>query len=114
MAELKKEKQLADKNKNFDIKLSEGLVCEAQREAFLNNDMDKFMGLYSELKLSDSGSSAVPTVTIITKENVEDHVLKLASERAQEQNLPLDISIGNILSENKELADKYHGILSEA
>ena len=112
MAEIKKAKELEEKNKAFDEKMSEGVVCEAQREAFIAGDMDKFVSLFSELKLSEKGNTSSPKVEAVTKENVEDKVIQLAQEKSKKEGIPLDISIGNVLSENPDLKQKYNDILS--
>ena len=112
MAEIKKTKELEEKNKAFDVKMSEGVVCEAQREAFISGDMDKFVALFSELKLSEKGNMSSPKAEAVTIENVEDKVIQLAQEKSKKEGMPLDISIGNVLSENPDLREKYNDILS--
>lgn len=56
------EKKTAEKNLSFDKKLSEGTVCEAQREHYLSNDMEKFMSAAQKpLNLDEQGSGEAPT-----------------------------------------------------
>ena len=56
------EKKNSEKNASFDKKLSEGTVCEAQREHYLSGDMDKFMGASQKpLNLDEQGSGQAPT-----------------------------------------------------
>jgi len=109
LAEMEKEKVLAEKNKAFDQKLSEGLVVEAQRNPFIDGDMDKFLSLQHEIKLSESGSSAKPAAPI-GKEDFEEKVIELAEKRAKKENINLDIAIGIELKENKELMKHYNSI----
>src|SRR5690606_19830173 len=42
LSEVKAKLDLSEKNGNFNVLLSEGKVVEAQRQAFLSNDMIKF------------------------------------------------------------------------
>ena len=109
LAELEREKVLAEKNKNFDKKLSEGLVVEAQRTPFIEGDMDKFLSLQHEIKLSESGSSKPPEAKL-SKENFEDEILKLAHKRSQEDKIDLDVAIGIELRENKDVMTHYNSI----
>lgn len=108
LAELKKEKELAEKNLAFDKKLSEGLVVEAQRQSFIENDMEKFLSLQSEIKMSESGSSGQGQP--LTKENFEDRILKLAEERSKKENIALDVAIGIELGENEQ-SEKFYNAL---
>jgi len=109
LAEIQKEKELAEKNKSFDEKLSEGLVVEAQRTPYLEGDMEKFLSLQHEIKLSESGNSANPEVKM-SKENFEEEILKLAEKRVKNENLDLDVAIGIELRENKEMMKHYNSI----
>jgi phage I-like protein len=109
LAEMKKDKVLDEKNQAFDQKLSEGLVVEAQRTPFIDGDMDKFLSLQHEIKLSEAGNSATMT-NAITKENFEEKIIELAEKRSKENSIPLDIAIGIELKENKEIMKHYNSI----
>ena len=107
LAELKKEKELMEKNQAFDKKLSEGVVVEAQRQAFIDKDMDKFLSLQSEIKLSETGSNVIPKESKLTKENFEDKIIELAEKRSKEENIALDVAIGIELKKNNVGKDLY-------
>ena len=108
LAELKKEKELMEKNLAFDKKLSEGVVVEAQRQAFIDKDMDKFLSLQADIKLSESGSNMAPKDSKkLTKENFEEKIIELAEKRAKEENISLDIAISDELRNHKESKDLY-------
>jgi phage I-like protein len=109
LAEMEKEKVLVEKNKAFDLKLSEGLVVEAQRTPFIDGDMDKFLSLQHEIKLSESGNSGTINETI-SKENFEEKIIALAEKRSEENKIPLDVAIGIELNENKEIMKHYNSI----
>jgi hypothetical protein len=109
LAEMKKEKVLVEKNKAFDLKLSEGLVVEAQRSPFIDGDMDKFLNLQHEIKLSESGNSGTIN-NAISKENFEEKIIALAEKRSEENKIPLDVAIGIELNENKEIMKHYNSI----
>lgn len=106
---MEEEKALSEKNKKFDAKLSEGLVVEAQRQAFIDDDMEKFISLQAEIKLSESGSTQEPKIEKI--EDVEDHVIKLSEELASKENISMDKAISRVLLENPKLNDKYNAIV---
>jgi phage I-like protein len=108
LAELEKEKELMEKNLAFDKKLSEGVVVEAQRQAFIDKDMDKFLSLQADIKLSESGSNIVPKDSKkLTKDNFEEKIIELAEKRAKEENISLDIAISDELRNHKESKDLY-------
>ena len=107
LAELKKQKELMEKNQSFDKKLSEGVVVEAQRQAFIDNDMDLFLSLQSEIKLSETGNNVVPKESKLTKENFEDTIIKLAEERAQKEKISLDVAIAKELKDHTETKELY-------
>ena len=109
LAEMEKEKELGEKNKAFDKKLSEGLVVEAQRNPFIENDMEKFLSLQHEIKLSETGTSKEPE-SKMNKENFEAKVIALAEKKAKEEKLPIDEAIGKVLKENIEIEKLYNSI----
>jgi len=107
LAELKKEKELMEKNQSFDKKLSEGVVVEAQRKAFIDNDMDLFLSLQSEIKLSESGNNVIPKESKLTKDTFEDEIIKLAEERSEKESISLDIAISEELKKHQETKKLY-------
>ncbi len=107
LAGLQKEKETAEKKAQFDKKLSEGVVVEAQREAFMAGDMAKFMELAQPVKLSEAGHGQNPPARSGDK-SAEDEVLELA-EKAVTEKRAKDVveGISLVLSENKELRTRY-------
>jgi hypothetical protein len=101
-----KEKVLADKKEAFELMLKEGKVVAAQKESYLSGDMVKFTELAMPIKLTEKGGAGYP------KEDgdlsVEQEVLNKASALLSEKKVK-DISQGirTVLSESKELNDKY-------
>jgi hypothetical protein len=80
MAEKKKAdeaKMLAEKTSQFNVLLSEGKACAAQKEAFLKGDMDNFVKLSQPLNMKASGSSSSATV----EEADAAAIIKLAEEK---------------------------------
>jgi phage I-like protein len=82
-AELEKDKEklLAEKVKaeregKFNVMLTEGKACVAQKDAFLLGDMDKFISLAEPINLGGKGSSAGAG-----GDNQEDKILKLAEDK---------------------------------
>ena len=78
MAEKKKAEdaqKLAEKEKEFNVLLSEGKACAAQKDAFLKNDMPAFIKLAQPINLKAAGSSD-------SKDEVvdSDAIIKLAEE----------------------------------
>ncbi len=49
--------KLAEKEKAFNVMLSEGKACAAQKEAYIAGDMDKFVQLAQPLNTKGSGST---------------------------------------------------------
>ncbi len=104
---LEADKKTAEKKTQFDTKLSEGKVVEAQREAFMSGDMAKFMELAQPVKLSETGHGAPPAAPAKPKD-AADEVIELA-EKAVAEKRATDVvaGISLVLSENKELAKRY-------
>lgn len=88
-----------EKKAEFDVKLSEGKVCEAQREAFMKNDIAKFMENAQEIKLTETGSKDNKD-----PENNDEKIDKMAIA-LQEKNNDLDYgdAVSLVLSENPGL-----------
>lgn len=55
---VEEEKKLAEKTAKFNLMLSEGKACAAQKDAFLKGDMDKFLELAEKPNLNGSGSGS--------------------------------------------------------
>ncbi len=101
-----KARLLSEKKAKFDKKLSEGLVVEAQRDAFMNDNMEEFMEKAVKVQNSTSGNgdSGAPANT---GKSAQDQVLELAEKKVKEDKIQLSEAIGKVLSENKELNEKY-------
>jgi hypothetical protein len=110
LAEIKKEKELMTKNQAFDKKLSEGVVVEAQRQAFIDNDMEKFLSLQADIKLSEKGNSQTPKSELFNESNYEDKIIELAEKRAKEENISIEVAISRELQLNPK-AEKFYNSL---
>jgi len=99
LEELKKENELLKKTNEFNKLFSEGKVVEAQREAFMNNDMVKFSENAASVKFNEVGNQGKVNDDS-TKEDVEDKIIKLAEEKKT--------TFSKILAENPDLAKEYN------
>lgn len=102
----------AEKTSKFDKLLSEGKVVEAQREAFMKDDMVKFSELSAPVKTSAKGSGEEPPPANDPKDasEAQDQILKLAEEKVKAggaKDMPQAISL--VLSEKPELKKKVYG-----
>jgi phage I-like protein len=71
--------EAAEKEKEFNVLLTEGKACAAQKDAFIKGNMTEFIKLAQPLNLKGSGSSLTPEPT-----DREAKVLKLAEEKMKE------------------------------
>jgi phage I-like protein len=84
-------KQMAEKETKFNVLLSEGKACVAQKDAFMKNDMEAFVKLSQPLNMNGKGSSANDNAS----GDREDRVLKLAEEKCKaDPKLKLTDAIG--------------------
>lgn len=106
-----KEKKLAEKTTKFNKMLSEGKANEAQREAFMSEDMEKFAELakatnqgkgHSGDGKGGDGKELDPTKT------AAEQIFALAEGIVKDRKVSYDNAISIALSENKELSEKYH------
>lgn len=75
-------KQMAERAGQFTVLLSEGKACAAQKDAFMSNDMTKFIKLAQPVNLKSAGSGAGAGEG--TGEGTRDErVLKLAEEKVK-------------------------------
>lgn len=108
VAALESDKETAAKKAQFDTKLSEGVVVEAQRAAFMSGDMTKFMELAQPVKLSDKGHGVTPPPAPAKAKDAADEVIELAEKAVAEKRAPDVVAgISLVLSENAELAKRY-------
>lgn len=78
MAKSQAAAQLAEKEKQFNILLSEGKAVAAQKEAFMGNKMDEFIKLAQPVNLKANGSSSSGDPTADADAQA---VIKLAEEK---------------------------------
>lgn len=117
---VEQDKKDAVKKGEFDTMLSEGKAVEAQRDAFMKDDMAEFVknaAKPGDLNLSEKGNGKTgnDVVTDEYKDSdtpAQDEVIALAEKKVSETvNLSEATSI--VLSENKELAEKYNKEVNE-
>lgn len=70
-------KVLAEKESAFNVLLSEGKACAAQKDAFIKGDMAEFVKLSEPVNLKASGSST--STTVVEADAVA--IIKLAEEK---------------------------------
>lgn len=109
---MEKEKKLSETKAVFDKLLSEGKVCEAQRESYIAGDVVKFSELAKPVKLEAVGSGvpAPATVSITSKTDAEDKVIELAEKRVKAGEFKsMDEAISRILRDDSELRKLVEG-----
>ena len=104
VTQAQQEKAMAEKTTLFNKMMSEGKAVEAQREAFMGNDVIKFTELSQPVN-SGVGSSNPDTTKKF--DSAQDEVLELARKMSNEKKLSLHVSIGEVLASRKDLAEKY-------
>lgn len=112
-AELAKYKE-KEKVQSFDLMLSEGKVVEAQREAFIANDMAEFAKNAQPIKLAETGGAGNKPEGEDLEKDAEVEIKQLAETAMKENdklNYPEAVSL--VLSENKALAQKYNKKFNE-
>lgn len=110
--EMEDKAELAEKNKKFDVLLSEGKACEAQRESYISGDIVKFSELASDVNLEAKGSEEDAPAGQEENENendAQDKLIELAEKLADEQNIPFENAVSVVLSENPKLRKAYEG-----
>lgn len=109
LAEYQAAKQCSEKKEAFAKLLCEGKVCKAQEEAYLSGDVQKFASLSATVKLSETGTAAPSEkMTVVTQADAELEIIRLAEKLIGEKKATSLIEAQRmVLSENKELADKY-------
>lgn len=75
---MSQEKVLAEKGAAFNVLLSEGKACVAQKDAFIKGDMTEFIKLAQPVNLRANGSGTSSTPATETDEKA---ILKLAEEK---------------------------------
>lgn len=86
----------------FDLMLTQGKVCEAQRKPFMDGDVLKMAELTQEIKLNTDGSNQKTEVD--EAGDAEDKVLNLAyGKMKDDKGLSIKDAIGFVLEEKPEL-----------
>jgi hypothetical protein len=109
MGELNKNKQLSEKKSRFDKMLSEGKAVEAQRDAYMKGDTDKFMELAQPVKLKAVGSGeGAGSGSGSDSDDPAAEIKKLAEGFVKEKKVK-SLSEGIIMArrENPELRKRY-------
>lgn len=111
------EKATAEKKATFDKMLSESKVCEAQRKAYMSDDMAKFSELTQSMNPKPAGSAGdgkgddknkTVGVTLKEGEDVEEKVIELADKMQKEdKDLSNGDAIGKVLVANPKLNEEY-------
>jgi len=97
------EKTQAQKESKFTIMLSEGKVCVAQKEAFMNNDMEEFAKNAQAMNLSEKGHGNTPKDD---GKDPSDKILELSNELVSTRKITLSEAIAIVRKENPELVKK--------
>ncbi len=111
--QLKADAVKAEKTAKFDEMLGKGIACEAQREAYLAGDLVKFTELAQPVKLAETnpnpGAPVKTEVEVKSGDEAITKVIELSQKRFNDMNksIPYDKVVGMVLSENKELREKY-------
>ncbi len=117
LAETKK--QLAEANKKlteqkkeseFNLLLSEGKVCAAQKPAYLSGDVVEFAKNQSPMKLGEVGHGGSGGGTD-KKKDFQDEIIEKSKAMAKEKSITLSEAQGIVLKEHKDLADKYKNLI---
>lgn len=101
--ELKEKIEMSEKTNEFNTLLSEEKACEAQREAFMKNDMIGFAKNAQPMKLSEMTNGSVEG----NDKDAEEQIMELAEKKVKEEKIALKDAIVLVLSENKDLAKQY-------
>jgi len=113
-----KEKKLSEKKAKFDEKLKAGVVCEAQRESFMADDMEKFLSLAQPVKTKTLSESEGAGAGGKDKdgEDAEAQIMKLAEVIAKDQKIDMGRAVSKALADpaNKALREKYENKFKNA
>lgn len=110
-AQLSEAKAKAEKGGKFDKMLSEGKAVEAQREAFMGDDMIKFAELAKPVNLKPAGTGAGGGTAVepTNKAEAETKIQEIAHKMLSEKKVSsLSEATRRALSENPTLAALYN------
>lgn len=100
------------RTEGFNKLLTEGRACEAQRESYMSGDMDAYAAAYVPVNLDEKGHGKGADKSV--KTDAQDEVLELANKLVASEKIGLDRAISRVLSERKDLNEKYIGETSVA
>lgn len=117
--ELAEAKEKEEKENKLNVLLSEGKISQAQKVKALELEKSAFTGFIQlaemnekVVKLAEEGSSSTPKVD--ANEDVQDKVMELAEKEIEKnKNLNFSDAVSIVLSENKELKEKYYKLGNE-
>lgn len=111
---VKEDTKLAEKKTEFDKMLSEKRAVEAQRDAFMKNDMTEFVknaAKAGDLNFSESGHAGSGDKGDLHKNSktpAQDELISLAEKKVKDdKGLSIDQAQDLVLSENPKLREKY-------
>lgn len=107
---IESDKKEAEKKAEFDTMLSEGKAVEAQRDAFMKDDMKEFVKNAGNVNLSEGGngrSGSNDNSFAGSDTPAQDEVISLAEKKAKEEKIDISEAQEMVLSENPKLKEKY-------
>ena len=106
---IENDKKEAAKKSEFDTMLSEGKAVEAQRDAFMSDNMAEFVKNAAVVNLSEKGSGSNSGDNNFSGSDTpaQDEVISLAEKRAEKDDVEIGEAIETVLSENPKLKEKY-------
>lgn len=113
-AKLESDKAVTDKNAAFDVMLTSGSVCEAQRPSFMEDNMVEFAKNASKVKLTPTGgrggnSPAGGGEEPKDYDTAEARVIELTKERMSKDNCTELEAQEKVLAENPKLCELMEG-----
>ena len=108
IAKAEEDKAVADKKAQFDQMLASGKACEAQRDAFMNDDMKAFAENAQPVKLGAAGSSTAGTGEVdLGDQSATEKLIKLADELCEkDKNIGFSEAMKRVRLANPELRKK--------
>ncbi len=105
LADAEKAKMCAEKTSAFNVLLSEGKACEAQREPYMTGDIVKFSSLQMTIKLAEGGSGKGGNESTDADDQVHALAEKMLSEKKASS---YGEAVTKVLSENPKLAGQIN------
>lgn len=110
--QMKVDQEKKEKETKFNVMLGEGKVCEAQRQAYMDGNVEKFSELAQPINLKKDENRELKDKEnkkpeVMTCEEAEDKVLELSRAHMKENKVSWRESVTKVLSENPELAKRY-------